>query len=257
MFLSFKNYIIRFLNFSNRIYQSKKIGVKFFRSKKFKLPYAINYKGKNYKVFSDYRNQIGSIIAFLDIFLDDVYYMKEIQKNLSINNVIDIGGHTGFFSMYCKLLFPFSTIHCYEPNPKLFSSLNDNANEFGFYVFPFSVGYNEAFVDLKFSNDTVLTKTVLNENGTIKQISFNKVVQKFNKNIDLLKLDCEGAEWDIFKDIESFKRIKCITMEFHLTDNINEEYMKNVFLNIGFEVKKINFHGPTWGTLYALNINYN
>jgi FkbM family methyltransferase len=33
---------------------------------------------------------------------------------------------------------------------------------------------------------------------------------------DLLKLDCEGAEWDLFETVDVWRRIAAITMEYHL-----------------------------------------
>ncbi|MEO7049193.1 MAG: hypothetical protein ABI091_28065, partial [Ferruginibacter sp.] len=33
---------------------------------------------------------------------------------------------------------------------------------------------------------------------------------------DILKLDCEGAEWDLFEDEVAWQKIRGLTMEYHL-----------------------------------------
>jgi hypothetical protein len=42
-------------------------------------------------------------------------------------------------------------------------------------------------------------------------------VERLGGSVDLLKLDCEGAEWEIFDDLEPFKAVGMVRMEYHLT----------------------------------------
>ena len=52
----------------------------------------------------------------------------------------------------------------------------------------------------------------------INTISMESLITKFNlKSIDLLKMDCEGCEYDVLKNLpdEVYKMIKRLVLEFH------------------------------------------
>ena len=53
-------------------------------------------------------------------------------------------------------------------------------------------------------------------NGPILQVSFSTVLDRLSGKIDLLKLDCEGAEWDLFEAEECWRHVSNIRMEYHL-----------------------------------------
>ena len=53
----------------------------------------------------------------------------------------------------------------------------------------------------------------------IPQFSIADAIARMGGKTDILKLDCEGTEWEILKDIASLKKVKAITLEYHLEDN--------------------------------------
>ncbi len=65
-------------------------------------------------------------------------------------------------------------------------------------------------------------------------------------SVDLLKLDCEGAEWEIFKSAECWKSIRNVRMEYHLFHGETVEQVVESLSNLGFRV----IH---WGTPFELN----
>ena len=70
------------------------------------------------------------------------------------------------------------------------------------------------------------------------------------QQIDLLKLDCEGAEWDILPaSVEILPKIRQICMEFHLDRGWTAEKLGTWLRNHGYEV----IHTPgVWnGQLWA------
>lgn len=56
--------------------------------------------------------------------------------------------------------------------------------------------------------------------------------------IDLLKLDCEGAEWDIFADADAFRRVRLIRMEFHLTEGRTLSEFESRVKDLGFHIDR-------------------
>ena len=57
--------------------------------------------------------------------------------------------------------------------------------------------------------------------------------------IDLLKVDCEGAEWDFMRDPELFAHVGAIRMEYHLVDGRTLDDVHRLADKIGFKVTKL------------------
>jgi FkbM family methyltransferase len=246
-------FLIRIIVLFKRQISANKFGINYVRASNWTLPKSILHQKKTYSIHADDINGTGARDAFLDIFLDDVYNLIGLKKYIKINRVLDIGGHSGFFSMYCKLLIPESIIHCYEPNPQLANFINNQSLQTGFEYFPEAVGSISSFVSLQMNYDSVLNKTNIDEHGFIKQTSLKECINRIGGYIDLLKLDCEGAEWDILTDTETFENIKIITMEYHLINETNINELKMAIKNINFHILKLKKTGPTWGILIAIN----
>jgi hypothetical protein len=69
--------------------------------------------------------------------------------------------------------------------------------------------------------------------------AFATAVQRLGGSVDLLKLDCEGFEWDILSDAESMRRVKMLTMEYHCwANNSDHAYVRSVLAPLGFEILK-------------------
>lgn len=173
--------------------------------------------------------EVGDLSASFEIFLHHVYPLQPTRERVT---VFDIGAHSGFFALYCGVMWPNATIYCFEPDPdnfkncalnlKLNSQLTKNISAFNigfsnkdkeakFYKYPFSA-HNSTF---RFYRPAAEIK--------VKLKSFKKYLDKINVKIDLVKIDVEGAEYDILYALEkeSFKKIKQIFIEVHNIDNTN------------------------------------
>lgn len=85
----------------------------------------------------------------------------------------------------------------------------------------------------------------------VSTISLDSIISDFGlSTIDLLKIDCEGCEYLIFRTLrkENFERIKKIVMEFHeFSDDQHHRELKSILEHNGFktEIKK-NFFEHTF-----------
>jgi hypothetical protein len=53
-------------------------------------------------------------------------------------------------------------------------------------------------------------------------------------------MDCEGAEWEIFEDMEPFKAVEMLRMEYHLTRaDRSLGWMINRLESVGFRLLKL------------------
>jgi hypothetical protein len=82
--------------------------------------------------------------------------------------------------------------------------------------------------------------TIFNNNGdhiVVEPIHINDLIESIGSNIDLIKIDCEGSELDLFETIssENLNKINKMVIETH-SDYINN-FIKEKLLNNNFEVK--------------------
>ena len=57
--------------------------------------------------------------------------------------------------------------------------------------------------------------------------------------MDFVKMDCEGAEWQLFKDMESWGHVRHLSMEYHLWPDHTEQEMLDKVHELGFRVKSL------------------
>jgi len=226
---------------------ARRIGVRFTRSRDWSLPTRLLVGGNPLSVSAP--DEPGTRLAFLDILIDDCYGLSQARK--PIQRIIDIGAHSGFFSLHAKMLFPDAVVHAYEPNPALAPFIENQARAATFKWFPEAVGAKAGFVSLQNNPDSVCARTVGEPGGQITMTSFSAAIERIGTPVDFLKLDCEGAEWDILNDAESFAAVRHIGMEYHLFDGHTQSELTGRLSRLGFTIKFMRDDGPDYGRLWA------
>jgi FkbM family methyltransferase len=229
------------------------------RARQFVIPYTRdrNWKTPQYlKVGAELKelalpDDAGTAIAFKDIFLSDVYGLEALRE--PPKKIIDIGAHAGLFGLASRLHFPNAVIHAYEPNPSLWPYL-DHQGEIGqFTAFHEAVGLRQGKAVLEFGADTVFTRCVPSQSGEIEVTAISEAICRMANGgiVDLLKLDCEGAEWDILKDVEAMERVANLTMEYHLVGRESLEHLLRILRNLQFQIDFVHSDGEKHGRVRA------
>lgn len=216
-----------------------RFAVRFSRLKDLKVPKEILIAQKKTKL--DFPNEKGVWSAFVEIFLEDGYCLGELS-NEKIDTIIDVGANIGFFSLCARHYFPQAEIIAYEPNHHLEKYLSLHLRQAAVKYFLEAVGKEDGMISLQFNDgDSIMTTTVTDANASVKQRSFASVLQDAGGSIDLLKLDCEGAEWQILEDQISMRKVKWLVMEYHLfgRPNSKEEDIVSLVRSNGFTIKKM------------------
>jgi FkbM family methyltransferase len=242
--------ITKIVSHMRRVWNARRYGVSFLRRASFKLPTKIQILAKPTAVSSP--DELGAKNDFLTCFLDDDYGLAGVH--FPVRTIADIGANIGFFSMAARSYFPNATIHAYEPNPRVFPHVSKNASAAGITLFPEAVGSVPGYVFMEDSGESNQARTsVTEESGTqVPQITLETIVNRLGGSIDLAKIDCEGAEWEIFKSRSAWTKIKHVRMEYHLWGKHSYSELEVTLRRIGFEVHR---HMPAgeWGIVWARN----
>ena len=165
-------------------------------------------------------------IAFFENFILEVNNLEdkiEIQQN---DIVIDIGAHVGYFTLYAAKRAQNGMVISFEPTKESFSVLKNNVKINNFQNITINnlavASISESrilFVDKKYgiSNTFYENNTDL-EKEIVQTTTLDEIYKKYNlEKIDFLKMDCEGAEFEIILNTstEILKKIKKISMEIH------------------------------------------
>ncbi len=231
--------IDRFRRLFARRKRAKNIGVSFKRSANFKIPGTMFLAGK--EVVLTVPDENGIKMAFIDLILDDCYGCRSLtMKREKISTILDIGANVGFFDLMAREFFPGAVIHAYEPNPNLEQYLSVQAATTGTRYFMEAVGGENGSIVLDLNEDSVQTRSIADPQGEIAQIAFKTAIERIGGEVDLLKIDCEGAEWDIFEDAASWRHVRHVSMEYHLWPNHTHGEVKDVMQGLGFRINTFN-----------------
>jgi FkbM family methyltransferase len=142
-------------------------------------------------------------------------------KDLKSRNIqpiiIDAGANVGYASIYLANEFPDARIISIEPDPDTFDMLRHNCRGLE-NVFPVHGALWKHNQGVTLDNmDVPCWGRTVKDDGKIPSFTLEEIIKtNFKSQIVLLKLDIEGAEYDVFNSShEIIKYIPCIIVEPH------------------------------------------
>lgn len=197
-----------------------------------------------------------------EIFIDQTYKFK---TNKSSPLILDCGANIGLSVLYFKKNYPNCKIIAFEPDKDisgvLLSNIANNSIK-NVRVIQKAVWINED--NLHFQSDGALGGKITSrpEGITVPAVRLKDFL---NQEIALLKIDIEGAEYEVIKDCENeLHNVKNIFIEYHSLPNEKQmlDEILTILSNSGFkyyikeawENQKIPFM-ETKGPLYDLQLN--
>jgi len=156
-----------------------------------------------------------------EIFINRIYHFEAQRRDPLI---LDCGGNIGMSVLYFKDAYPAARIIAFEPDPSIFPYLEDNVRR------------------NRLDNVQLIRAALANRNGNVSFYSDGKVGsflahctdqdiprgwQRFDvpcfrlrdylvEPVDFLKMDIEGAEWEVLADSEDrLRQVSEIVVEYH------------------------------------------
>lgn len=179
----------------------------------------------------------SDISVFGQIFEEEEYqiviqtYIENFKENPK--NILDAGSNIGLTTLYFNNKLNSANIICVEPDDDNFDILKYNLNSNRIEANLYKAGLWSKNTNLKIINDfrdkkewSVRVKE--SETGDLKAITIHTLLEEHQwKFIDILKIDIEGAEKEVFNALNSnlsfLKKTKCIAIEIHDEFNCRQE----------------------------------
>jgi FkbM family methyltransferase len=159
--------------------------------------------------------------------------------------VVDIGAHVGAFVCWAASRATTARIVAFEPEPRNFNDLKANVLRNDLKGRVELVNAAAASVDGEMAlhvqgDDRQLSSVVANAGVAVpvRCINLDEYIRtSLDGPIDLLKMDVEGAEWDILPSLgdDTWARISRVVVEVHVFGGHRLQEMKDLFQSRGYE----------------------
>jgi FkbM family methyltransferase len=221
------------------------------------------YMGLKYKGFG-YISQYGTHLhmrkhtkdyaTFEEVFIHKIY---DVELPFAPKTIIDAGSNIGLASLFFKWKYPDAKIVSFEIEDNNFELLQKNVAAYkdikpvrkGIYSKNCFLTIHDPY---KATNSYVVEETTQPVPGCIESVTVDAVLKENNwQMLDLLKMDIEGAEKEVFEsDVAAWlPKTKAMMIEFH--DRMRKGCAKAIFeaiRNYDFELIT-----ATDGTLVFVN----
>jgi FkbM family methyltransferase len=221
--------------------------------------------------FDRFEFRSGSVLTFPDeppwqlideIWRNQVYTRRPVQFHFEPRLIVDIGANIGTFALYAAARWPDASIHAFEPAPENIERLRQNvalSRTPGVVCHPSAVGATSGTTTFYLKADPgwhSIWGDTADTAITVKTTSLGEIADELDgQSIDLLKLDCEGAEYEILDGRESLlrDRVHQIAMEYHEVGGHSVQELTSLLDRAGFQCEIE--PAPEWktGMLYAVN----
>jgi FkbM family methyltransferase len=167
-------------------------------------------------------------------------------------SIIDIGANIGVFAVWAATLNPEGRVISVEPSPRMCRFLHANAlrNKLNnLTILQAACAGKRGQIGMYSRGSEVMNTLYTRDNYgstfsppiSVEALTLADIFERFEiDTCDLLKLDCEGAEYEILfqSEKETLRRIANITMEYHLGLNDHTPGKLAAFLEShGFSVQ--------------------
>jgi FkbM family methyltransferase len=202
----------------------------------------------------------GALHAALEVFAFGAYANEWTLEEQPL--VVDVGGNIGAFPLWLAESYPDVRGIAFEPDPDAFPflkrnlALNGNAVEPRQAAVSHRSGESVLFREFPGAGVSSLHRDVeertYRDSVAVDVVGFDELVEEIDDDINLLKLDCEGSEYEIVQRSrpESWRRVQRVVVEYHPVQGRSSSELKSRFAELGLRVVKRDVLNPAAGILW-------
>ena len=196
--------------------------------------------------------------------LAQVFIRRQYGSVERFRVIVDIGANIGSFTIYAAQSNLQARIYCFEPEQRNFALLEQNIKINGLEgrvsAFPCAVASDAGARELTVGASTLNSFHALpgqTEHRTVNCTTLRNILTSLHLDtIDLLKMNCEGAEYEVLEGCSEadFARLPNIRLEYHILDDSrrNGESLARFLKSRGYRIerftRRLNESGYIWAT---------
>lgn len=192
-----------------------------------------------------YVKEFMTLYIYKEVFVDKCYDYPVLTVKDPV--IMDIGGNTGLFSLRMKQLYPDAIVYSFEPFAPNFKQLSVTiaASKLkDVSAFPFGIGGTTRKERLYIHKNNIGGHSIIQSetnSDAYTEIDLISIVKIFKKlkitKCHLLKMDCEGAEYEIIKNIDRELAASIEKIVFESTPTAyNVDELTEHLENVGFKM---------------------
>jgi FkbM family methyltransferase len=169
-------------------------------------------------------------------------FIEKTAKKLEV--AFDVGGNVGDYAKTIKQFNKECHVYSFEPHPVAYARLAETAKEYVFQAFNFGFGKENGTSNLydhansSFSSHASVYPDAIEKIHKDRHVKYEieiRTVDDFVKqhgieNIDLLKIDTEGCEYDILlgaSNVLAARRVKLVHFEFNEMNVLSRVFFRD------------------------------
>jgi FkbM family methyltransferase len=192
-------------------------------------------------------NMPGARVPIYEVFADNAYHLDWFTADLGDDpRALDIGGHIGCFSLAFARQHPGARVETFEASPSTaaYARRNMAINGFDDRVTVHHSAVSSSSGTLRFADNAGgsglngLTAPEGTPTIEVPAVTFAEALANADRPIDVVKIDTEGAEYDIVlgSDPSDWSDVQRVVMEYHPVDGHSWDELKTFFSKAGLEV---------------------
>jgi FkbM family methyltransferase len=206
----------------------------------------------------EYFNRSDALFLVHEIFVNATYFFS---TSTTTPRIIDCGANIGMATLFFKALYPAASVTAVEPAPMTFERLKQNITRNRLrdvMLINAALAEQEGSAAMQDPQDEPgsLVATTMGSSGGARTVPAITLSSLLEQPADLVKLDIEGAEYAVVREVVAsgrIRRVRQMVLEFHDADTRAAELSAMIAAlgAAGMEVDRRDDPGGRTGTLRA------